>query len=47
MNLTRKMNGRYFAAFVDNHYFNRLFAAADKECSRTFYKMGIPLKIRL
>ena len=46
MNLTRKMNGRYFAAFVDNH-FNRLFAAADKGCSRTFYKMGIPLKIRL
>ena len=36
-----KMNGRYFAAFVDNH-FNRLFAAADKGCSQTFLQDGDP-----
>ena len=36
-----KMNGRYFAAFLDNH-FDRLFAAADKECSRTFLQDGDP-----
>ena len=41
-----EMNGRYFAAFVDNH-FDHLFAAADKGCSRNFSKMGIPLKIWL
>ena len=36
-----KMNGRYFAAFIDNH-FDRLFAAADKGCSRTFLQDGDP-----
>ena len=41
MNLTRKINGHYFAAFVDNH-FNRLFAAADKGCSQTFLQDGNP-----
>ena len=41
-----KMNERYFAAFIDNH-FDRLFATADKGCTERFYKMGIPLKIQL
>ena len=36
-----KMTGRYFAAFIDNH-FDRLFAAADKGCSRTFLQDGDP-----
>ena len=36
-----KMNGRYFASFLDDH-FNRLFAAADKGCSRTFLQDGDP-----
>ena len=36
-----KMNGRYFVAFIDNH-FDRLFAAADKGCSRTFLQDGDP-----
>ena len=36
-----KMNGRYFAAFIDNH-FDRLFAAADKGCTRTFLQDGDP-----
>ena len=41
-----KMNGRYFAGFIDNH-FDRLFAAADKGCTRTFLQDGVPLKIQL
>ena len=41
-----RMNGRYFAAFIDNH-FDRLFAAADKgHVPERFYKMEIPLKIQ-
>ena len=36
-----KMTGRYFAAFIDNH-FDCLFAAADKGCSRTFLQDGDP-----
>ena len=36
-----KMNGRYFAAFIDNH-FGCLFAAADKGCTRTFLQDGEP-----
>ena len=36
-----KLNGRSFAAFIDNH-FDRLFAAADKGCSRTFLQDGDP-----
>jgi len=36
-----KMNGRYFAAFIDNH-FDRLFAAADKGCTRMFLQDGDP-----
>ena len=35
------MNGRYCAAFIDNR-FDRLFAAADKGCSRTFLQDGDP-----
>ena len=35
------MNGRYFAAFIDNH-FDRLVAAADKGCSQTFLQDGDP-----
>ena len=35
------MNGRYFAAFIDNH-FGCLFAAADKGCTRTFLQDGEP-----
>ena len=33
--------GRYFAAFIDNH-FDRLFAAADKGCTRMFLQDGDP-----
>ena len=36
-----KMNGRYFAAFIDNH-FDRLFSAADKGCTRMFLQDGDP-----
>ena len=36
-----KMNGRYFAAFIDDH-FDRLFAAADKGCTRVFLQDGDP-----
>ena len=36
-----KLNGRSFAAFIDNH-FDRLFVAADKGCSRTFLQDGDP-----
>ena len=37
----QRMNGRYFAAFIDNH-FDRLFAAADKGCARTFLQYRDP-----
>ena len=36
-----KMNGRYFAVFIDNH-FDRLFGAADKGCTRMFLQDGDP-----
>ena len=35
------MNGRYFSAFINKH-FDRLFAAADKGCTRTFLQDGDP-----
>jgi len=41
-----KINGRYFAAFIDNR-FDRLFAALTKDIPERFYKLGIPLKIQL
>ena len=36
-----KINGRYFAAFIDNR-FDSLFAAADKGYTRTFLQDGNP-----
>ena len=36
-----KMNGRYFAVFLDNH-FDRLFSAANKGCTRMFLQDGDP-----
>ena len=36
-----KMNGCYFAVFLDNH-FDRLFSAANKGCTRMFLQDGDP-----
>ena len=41
-----KMTGRYFAAFIDNH-FDRYSQLLIKDVAERFYKMGIPLKSRL